>query len=272
MLKDIIAIIDTGDKDDSFIHDALAFARFHDTHLTFVMVVPTVSPDYAMLVEPTYFQISDYAKSAENKQARVVALARHEKVEVRLIRQQSDALMDQLVVQSRYADLVLLGQPEAYGTPKFRRAAAETISLGSGRPVLIITPGMTPCKWNHIVVGWNSSPEATRALHDAIAFIEPGSKIDIAIVDPVESDKGHGEALGQDIARHLSRHDFVVEVHSISSVSTKVSTALMDLTRKRGADLLVIGVIAHSGFYKFVMGGVTDDVLYKADVPVFLAH
>lgn len=272
MLEDIIAIVDTGDKDDGFIHDALAFAAFHDAHLTFLIVVLTVSPDYAMLLQPNYFRNSDYQQHAADKQARVADAAKSGKVEFRQVCEQPDDLMDQLVIQARYADLVLLGQPEAYNAPKFRRAAADTISLGSGRPVLVLTPGMTPRKWDHIVVGWNASAQATRALHEAIAFIEPGAKIDIAVVDAVETVHGHGEAPGHNLARHLSRHGFVVEVHPISLWRGKVSTALMDLTRRRGADLLVVGVIAHSGFYKFVMGGVTDDVLHAANVPVLLAH
>lgn len=272
MLKNIIAIVDTGDKDDGFIHDALAFAAFHDAHLTFVMAVPTVSPDYAMLLEPNFFKVSDYAQNAADKQARITKLAASEKVEIMLISEQPEAVMDRLVISARYADLVLIGQPEAYSVAKFRRAAAETISLGSGRPVLIPTSGMTARKWDHIVVGWNASPEATRALHEAIAFLEPGAKIDIAVVDAEASGKGHGDASSDDLVRHLSRHGFAVEIHQISSVTEQVSTALMKLTSLRGADLLVVGVIAHSGFYKFVMGGVTDDVLYKSDVPVLLAH
>ena len=49
-IKDILAIVDTGDKDEQFLRDALAFAEFHSASLSLVVLSALPSADYALTV------------------------------------------------------------------------------------------------------------------------------------------------------------------------------------------------------------------------------
>jgi len=44
-IKDILAVVDTGDKDEQFLRDALAFAEFHDASLSLVVLSALPSAD-----------------------------------------------------------------------------------------------------------------------------------------------------------------------------------------------------------------------------------
>ena len=54
MLKDILAIVDTGDEDEQFLKDARAFAHFNDAHLSVAILSVVPTPDYAVAFGPPY--------------------------------------------------------------------------------------------------------------------------------------------------------------------------------------------------------------------------
>lgn len=92
------------------------------------------------------------------------------------------------------------------------------------------------------------------------------------LVDPKPTPEGHGPAPGSDIARHLARHDFAVEVHREVSGGLFVSDVLEQFALADGADLLAIGGYAHSRVREIFLGGVTRDLIEHARVPVLLAR
>ncbi|MFD2427761.1 hypothetical protein ACFSUK_05165 [Sphingobium scionense] len=62
-VKDILAIVDTGDEDEQFLKDAREFARFHDAHLTVAILSAVPTPDYAMAYAQPYFLLADYVEA-----------------------------------------------------------------------------------------------------------------------------------------------------------------------------------------------------------------
>src|SRR3546814_578418 len=271
-VKDILAIVDTGDEDEQFLKDAREFARFHDAHLTVAILSAVPTPDYAIAYAQPYFLLADYVEAAEEKQAKVTSLGERDGFEVRVLSDESGALLDKAPVQARYADFVLFGPVDAYGNAHLRRRLFENIALSSGRPVIVLPAGWKPRSFAHLAVGWNATREATRALGDALKLAQPGAKIDILVVDAKASTKGHGSEPGADIARNLSRHGFDVTVHALSSEGENQSAVLVDFSRRHRADLLVIGASAHSRLRELFMGGVTHDLIDGAPLPVLLGN
>src|SRR3546814_10190780 len=64
-VKDILAIVDTGDEDEQFLKDAREFARFHDAHLTVAILSAVPPPDYAIANAQPYFLLRSEEHTSE---------------------------------------------------------------------------------------------------------------------------------------------------------------------------------------------------------------
>jgi nucleotide-binding universal stress UspA family protein len=95
--------------------------------------------------------------------------------------------------------------------------------------------------------------------------------VTITLIDERSSAEEAGQEPGADIARHLSRHDAVVEIQHIAEWHG-VHEALLNQAEKSGASLLVMGAYGHSRLREWVLGGVTRGVLSEAKLPVLVAH
>ena len=181
-----------------------------------------------------------------------------------------------LCLQARYCDLVVLGQSdpdEAQG--HILSDLPEYVVLNSGHPVLIIPhAGEFKSVGERVLVAWDGSMEATRAVNAAIPLLQRAGNVVLAIFDPpagpVDPEQ-HGEEPGADIALFLARHDVKVGVkHQITS--NDVGNALMSLAADTDSDLIVMGGYGHTRFREVMLGGVTRTVLETMTVPVLMSH
>ena len=76
-------------------------------------------------------------------------------------------------VHARYADLEITGQvdPGSLDVPR-RRGLAICPLKDLGRPTMVVPAGMFTSLGNRILVDWNGSREAARALHDAMPSLQ----------------------------------------------------------------------------------------------------
>jgi|GEM_PF-6493507 len=57
------------------------------------------------------------------------------------------------------------------------------LMLESGRPVMVVPRNASlDASLSHVAVAWRSTPEASRALHDALPLLAPGATIDLVTV------------------------------------------------------------------------------------------
>ncbi|MGZ8287612.1 MAG: universal stress protein [Telluria sp.] len=177
-----------------------------------------------------------------------------------------------LALQARYADLVVVSQadpddPSARVTP----ALPEYVVLNSARPVLIVPyAGTFPIVGSNVLVGWDASMEATRAVTNAIPLLRRARNVTIAVFNPSTFDN-HGEQPGADIALYLARHGVNVEV-ALQQTGIDIGNAMLSLAADRQSDLLVIGGYGHTRFREMLLGGVTATLLKSMTVPVLMSH
>jgi nucleotide-binding universal stress UspA family protein len=76
----------------------------------------------------------------------------------------------------------------------------------------------------------------------------------------------------QDVAERLRRHGINVTTDLQPRSHRPVSLDVIDRARQVGAEMLVMGAYAHSRAAEWVFGGVTDDLLREADLPVLFAR
>ncbi|HZW13983.1 MAG TPA: universal stress protein [Noviherbaspirillum sp.] len=180
-----------------------------------------------------------------------------------------------LCLQARYSDLVVVGQtdPEE-ALPALRAGFPEYVVMNSGRPVLVVPyAGEFEQLGKRVLVAWDASMEATRAVTAAIPFLRKSELVQVVVFDSKSRANAHGEQPGADIALWLSRHGIKVDV-SQQTTANDIDTgnALLSYATDFNADMLVMGGYGHSRFREILLGGVTKTVLESMTVPVLMAH
>jgi nucleotide-binding universal stress UspA family protein len=170
----------------------------------------------------------------------------------------------------RRFDLAVVGQAQ----PK-EGASEELLIEGtlfeSGRPLVVVpfvqTRGVS---LEHVLVCWDGSRPATRAIADALPLLERAKAIDIVAVS---SERGKGsELVGTNMVRHLARHGLTVELTRIRAGDVDVPAAIRDHAAEVGADFMVMGGYGHSRLREFILGGVTRTILTSSTIPVLMSH
>jgi nucleotide-binding universal stress UspA family protein len=121
-----------------------------------------------------------------------------------------------------------------------------------------------------VLVCWNGSPNAARALGDAMPFLRRAKEVEVTIVlgEHGRSD----EIAGADIGEHLARHRLKVEVERLSTIKGDVTDTILSHAADCAADLLVMGGYGHSRLREFILGGVTRGILHTMTLPVLMSH
>jgi nucleotide-binding universal stress UspA family protein len=177
---------------------------------------------------------------------------------------------DQFARMARRFDLAIVGQAQPE-ISSLEQIICENTLFESGRP-LIMVPYIqkTPFQTDNVMICWDGSRTAARAVADAIPIIRNSVRVEIVIV---ASERGKQDEIeGADIGQHLARHGLKVDVHRISAGNIDVGDALLSHAADSGADLMVMGGYGHSRLREFVLGGVTRSIFGSMTVPVLLSH
>ena len=179
-------------------------------------------------------------------------------------------------LNGRYVDLIVLGQPDPDDPQTMLfRPLPEEVALGVGRPILVVPyAGSWTEIGRRVLVGWDASREATRAINDAMPLLAGAQTVTVLSVDPAgpASPAGHGEVPGADIALHLARHGVKATIEATVSAGIGVGNALLSRASDLEADLLVMGAYGHSRVRELLLGGATRTVLESMTLPVLMAH
>jgi nucleotide-binding universal stress UspA family protein len=177
-----------------------------------------------------------------------------------------------LCLQARYADLVVLGQsaPADSKDGNLLPDLPDYVLLNCGRPVLLVPhTGRFPTVGKRVLVAWNGSAEAAKAVTAALPLLRGAEQVTLAVLG--ESMDVLGESPGADIALYLARHGVNVEVLR-RPAPTDPGKAILSLAADFQADLLVMGAYGHSRFREMMLGGATRTILATATLPVLMAH
>lgn len=282
--KDILVHLDNGNRTEARLTAAVEFARRHKAHLTGLFVVDIPRADYLYGASMPFAGSGPEQIMAQMRAEAVQAAAPIEAGFRELLRREGlegewrlveGEVPSTLALHARYADLTIVGQPNPYeaGTGASRDAVVVNTLMSSGRPVLGIPfAGSFPVIGQRILVAWNASREATRAVHDAMPLLRLASTVTILAINPRHGIGGHGDVPAADIALHLARHGVRAEAAHTVAGDIPDGEALLSYAADIGADLLVCGGYGHSRAREMVFGGVTRTLLHEMTIPVFLSH
>jgi len=179
-----------------------------------------------------------------------------------------------LALNARYADLLILGQHESGASSDERLPGyfVEETVLTAGRPVLVVPyVGHYPTVGGRVLVAWNASREAARAVTDALPLLHAAKAVEVVAFDPMETGADHGQQPGADIALYLARHG-VKATAARQSAKIDAGAQILSYAADFGADLIVMGAYGRSRVRELVLGGATRAVLESMTVPVLMAH
>jgi nucleotide-binding universal stress UspA family protein len=279
MYKTIVIHVDGSACQESRLRAAALLAMKHGAHLvgssatgiswidysllTGSMAAPVIADDFQGLRDDAAARLEEFRVAAAHQGV--------ESVETRLI---EDDPRYALLLQSRYADLVVLSQDRdvAPGMPARVRGLPEHVALRGARPVLVVPedyqgepiPGTA-------VVGWDGGTQSLRAIGAALPLLTRAAAVKLAVVNPDELSDLHGEQPGADMALYLARHGAQVEV-VVERTRSTTGAALCALARDSGAGLLVSGAFGHSRYREWMLGGTTRELLERARIPLLIAH
>ncbi|MBI3445743.1 MAG: universal stress protein [Magnetospirillum sp.] len=182
----------------------------------------------------------------------------------------SGVLADTVALHARYADLVVIGQAEAEDeSPRL----ADELVMAVGRPVLVVPyAGRFPTLGQRVLVAWNASREATRAIHDALPLLREAQQVRVIAINPGHGMAGHGDIPGADICLHLSRHGVNAICEHVKTDDLDVGEMLQSRAADEDADLVVMGAYGRSRLREMVLGGATRRMLESMTVPVLFSH
>lgn len=180
------------------------------------------------------------------------------------------ATLDAMVAMGRCSDLLVLGRPGA-DPENVAPATVEAALYECARPVMIAPPNPGSGMFNSIVVAWNGSFQAARALEYALPFLEKASKVTLLVVGSKPDDVGASY-----LARNLARNGISPGIDAIdpSAGSGRArGRALLNYTHEKNADLLVMGAYGRGQVLSFLgLGGATGKVISSCRVPLLMAH
>jgi nucleotide-binding universal stress UspA family protein len=167
----------------------------------------------------------------------------------------------ELVVRAaRASDLVITtkGQPGALDPG----GVIEGLVMTAGVPVLVL-PATAPGEVGQtVLVAWNGSREAARAVHGALPMLaKAGHVVLCAIGEDAVADL-------DSVAAMLGRHGVKAETEARPEPDRAAGEVLLDRAKAHGADLLVMGAYGHTRLRELIFGGATRHVLREAALPV----
>ncbi len=258
---------------------AMQLALPSNSHVTGLFVVPAApakSPLLPMISGSAIASALDaYRKSGEGIwRAFDEAIGGQPVVgEWRLYQAKRPGYVEAVLDHARPADVVVTAQKENDWDYADMFDVPDWLAMESGRPVLIVPKaGEIASIGERILVAWNNSREAARALFDALPLLQKASEVIVLSVEESSKPEATSEIAGAEIGATLARHGVKVTVQQAKPGRGDAGVELLAQVAAHRADLLVMGCFGRSRLREFVLGGASRHVLQNATVPVLMSH
>jgi len=147
--------------------------------------------------------------------------------------------------------------------------------IAAGRPVLVVPyAGIFETVGKRILVAWDGTREANRALNDALPLLADADAVTVTVmfVGTNERDlEQHWPALER-IIGHLQRHGINATPEGTLRGGLAISDILLSRAADLAGDMIVTGGYHHSQLREALIGGVSRDLLQHMTVPVLMSH
>lgn len=258
------------------IEDAVSFASSFGAHIAAIACEAHVEVPGSFLsgsvVDVAGLAAAEARKSRKNADDLLAAFEsaagkaglHHEKILERCVTYKVSGMF---VEYARLRDLTIVPVPESAD-----QGYAEAVIFGSGKPALVLPerPRTKSFELNTVVVAWDFSRAAARAIADAMPVLEKARQVRVVTVfNEKVLDTRHS---AEEVAKNLSRHGIDVILDTVDASARAIGEVLESHAASCGADLLVMGAYGHSRLREFILGGATRSLLATPPLPILFSH
>jgi nucleotide-binding universal stress UspA family protein len=181
------------------------------------------------------------------------------------------SLPDYLAREARSADLVITGV-DRNGSPldRSRHVDMGALVMQAGRPVLIVPAAANKLQFERVVVAWKDTRETRRAVSDALPLLKKVAHV-VVVEIAAEEEMAAAHTHLADVAGWFKRHGIATESLASASIGDD-ATRLKNIAEEQNADVIVAGAFGHSRLREWVLGGVTCDLLLRANRCSLVSH
>lgn len=186
------------------------------------------------------------------------------------------AVARSVIVQAREADLTVLGQPDPRETDSgVPTDLIEQAVSHAGRPILVVPyAGRFHAVGRRVVIAWNGSREAARAVGDALPLLEHAEAVSVLSLQAKAGGKPATAAPLAGIVAHLQRHGLPAAADRLVFEANAIEAAerLLSHLADAGADLLVLGAAGRGRAAPGAKRSLTTGILARMTIPVLLSY
>jgi nucleotide-binding universal stress UspA family protein len=268
-----VSTADFGPEEQTFaIPYALSLASLVDAHVT--VELPSVKLNLSTLWARSYTQrfvnqnnnrlkkLAEAAAEETRKRAAAANVVCH----IRSDHLDFWDVLQSFALQAPTHDLSIIDtEPD---TMHFDRGIIESLLIESGRPIIIVPKHWDRFKCDNLIIAWDGSGKAARAVSDAAPFLETAKVVTILAVK--EPKKVNLVQSANQLLLNLKRHSIDARIRIENDESRNTATVIQEATE--GADMLIMGAYAHSRLREYIFGGVTQSLLHDHKIPLFVSY
>ncbi len=163
------------------------------------------------------------------------------------------------------SDLILVSRPNKKGASLARSFMFNAV-MNSSSPVLVLPQSKINSLGKRICIAWNQSAEAALAVKAAMPLLVNADEVNIITNGP-ENRPG---PKSKHLTMYLKHWNINAKHKVIKGLGDQ--QALVKGYQETQSDLLVMGGYSRSRLRQRVFGGVTEFMLNKAKIPLFILH
>ena len=173
---------------------------------------------------------------------------------------------------ARWCDLVVARRPVLNPDAPIGWGTVSRTVFGAGVPVVVVPEKAKVSEiGSRILIAWNHSREATRAIRGALPLLRQAQEV--VVLDGAEQQTlvGARHLPQLDLRAFFTRHGINAQFRDFA-VRSDYGAAILDAAHTMQADMIVMGAWGHSRIAELVLGGATRHLFQHSDLPLFVAH
>lgn len=276
--KTILVYLQNSKRAASLLKLAVPLAEKHDAHVIGLFITPDIPlhPVVEIHLPEDVIVKQQQAIKRECEQVRAIfkqaTQSIADKVEWRNPTCLHSAISDVIVDHALSSDLVVISQDDDDQMGLWPDFPAD-VALGSARPVLVVPRDIpTDTFGDKVIVAWNASREAARAIFDSLPILKNAREVHIMSVMSENDAKSNTFERGDELANALARHDVSAVVSTENAENLSPGEVVLAHAHNNNFDLIVMGCYGHSRWREAMFGGASRQIMDEMKVPVLMSH
>jgi nucleotide-binding universal stress UspA family protein len=173
---------------------------------------------------------------------------------------------------ARWCNLVVAERPTLNPDAPTGWGTVSRTVFGAGVPVVVVPEtARVQALGERVLIAWNHSREAVRAIHGALPLLRQAAQI--VVLAGVQQDAliGARHLPHLDLQKYFQRHGISAEFREFKPRSD-YGAGILAAAHEMDADMIVMGAWGQSRIAELVLGGATRHLFQHSDLPLFVAH